>query len=344
MGEIVGKRFGCWEVLGEEVKKVGGATRYFYACRCICGAETLVDSYTLRSGKSTSCGCNANVRHGGASKDSLTAKEYSIWEGFNARCYNPNRKNYKNYGGRGITVCDEWRGKDGFVQFLVDMGMCPDGKSLGRKDNDGPYSKTNCSWETIKEQGRNKRSNRRLTFKGETHILSDWALLLGIPKTTLQKRIKSGFPIEQVLSKEDLSGKTKDIKNTVLTYKGEIHTIGEWADVLGVTYQLLKNRYERGDAVADILNPDHKKTGPKVGTKYNVKQGSRLKDISGTTYGRLTVLSTFRKPCGNQNVTYARCKCDCGNEAEVLLNNLKKGVTKSCGCYRKEVIGSLNKK
>jgi len=338
MENKVGAKFGKWRVTGVIKKTIGTFTRYFYKCVCECGTERLVDSYSVRTGKSTSCGCGANVKHGGAAKDSIYRKEYTIWEGARARCRNPNRKEYKNYGGRGITFCDRWDGEDGFANFFEDMGVCPDGKTLGRKDNDLGYSPENCRYESLREQARNKRTNRKLTYKGETRVVEDWAKQLDIPATTIHKRIRSRskFSVDKVLSKNTLDNKTRDIKNTILTYGGESRTIGEWAEKLEVSYQLLKNRYERGDPPEKILDPNAHTPGTKPGTKYNIPQGSKLKDLSGTKFGRLTVVNTCRKTNGKQYLTYALCRCDCGKVTEVLLNNLKRGSSKSCGCLRVE--------
>jgi len=115
------------------------------------------------------------------------------------RCLVPNHPEYPNYGGRGITVCDQWQD---FKNFLADMGEPPSGKriSLGRINNDGPYCKENCRWETPKEQANNSRTNVRLTFGGKMLTMAQWAEKTGIPKWTIMRRIRAGLPIHLVLA------------------------------------------------------------------------------------------------------------------------------------------------
>jgi hypothetical protein len=111
------------------------------------------------------------------------------------RCTNPNDKAYPKYGGRGITVCDRWRT---FSNFLGDMGLKPEGKSLDRRDNNGPYSPDNCRWATPLEQGANTRQNRWLTVQGTTHHLTGWARLAGVCPSTINKWVKKGVFEERV--------------------------------------------------------------------------------------------------------------------------------------------------
>jgi hypothetical protein len=116
------------------------------------------------------------------------------------RCYNPKCRDYKFYGGRGITICQRWL--DSFDNLLADMGLRPEGMTLERVENDGPYSKANCIWATRKCQAANQRTNRLLTYKGETMSVSAWAERLGIDVRTLHARIhKLGYSVEEAFSK-----------------------------------------------------------------------------------------------------------------------------------------------
>ena len=142
------KRFGS--------NKGGNAT---WLCACKCGIEVVVLGNELRNGHTKSCGCyGAEAR-----KISLTThgktktKEYGVWRGMRERCNNRKHVYWKNYGGRGIKVCERWR--NSFSNFLDDMGNVPPGKTLDRIDNDGDYEPNNCKWSTREEQEANKRKS-----------------------------------------------------------------------------------------------------------------------------------------------------------------------------------------
>lgn len=128
----------------------------------------------------------------------LYPKEYAAWGRMMTRCYNPNTHYYKDYGGRGILVCDRWRE---FQHFFSDLGPMPfPGAQLGRKDNDGPYSPDNCTWTSLKEQSRNKQNTRWITFQGVTKSLADWAEEYGIRRDTLRWRLERGWTLERIFT------------------------------------------------------------------------------------------------------------------------------------------------
>lgn len=149
--------------------------RTFWNCVCDCGKTSIVDGGSLRSGARKSCGCLKNQRsaarmyvHGMAK-----TREYTIWSGAKKRCFNTNEPAYPNYGGRGITMCQEWA--ESFEQFFADMGPCPKAHSIDRIDNNGNYEPGNCRWATRIVQNRNTRSAVMLTHEGQTMSLRDWA-------------------------------------------------------------------------------------------------------------------------------------------------------------------------
>lgn len=137
----------------------------------------------------------ANRKHG-----MHGTREYRAWVHMKHRCYNPSCRSYHSHGGRGIKVHQSWVSDP--RQFLSDMGPHPGkGYSLDRVDNDGDYEPGNCRWATPTQQARNTRSNRRLTFKGETLTVQEWANKLKISRKTLTSRLRAGWSAEDTLGK-----------------------------------------------------------------------------------------------------------------------------------------------
>jgi len=171
-------------------------------CKCECGKETTIRRSDFRKNKS--CGCTrkeANdrtfLKHGHARKE-FKSKTWMIWCSMIARCSNPNNKQWADYGGRGITVCERWRK---FENFLADIGECPDGLSIERRENNGNYEPSNCYWATRAEQNRNKRSNKVHTVNGVTGCLTDLAAHFGISLQTISSRInRNKWSIEKAFN------------------------------------------------------------------------------------------------------------------------------------------------
>lgn len=122
---------------------------------------------------------------------------YATWVNMINRCHNPKYHKYPWYGGRGIYVCDAWR--ENARNFVEDMGYRPEGRTIGRIDNDGPYCRENCRWESVRQQSRNKRNSALIEFGGRVQVLADWAAELGISRATLVERIER-WGVERALS------------------------------------------------------------------------------------------------------------------------------------------------
>jgi len=140
--------------------------RPYWVCKCECGAMKSIAACELKSGKTKSCGCydaerkrTETVKHG-----FNRTPTYVCWSNMLARCTNPKRRDFKNYGGRGISVCERWRS---FENFLADMGEKPPKLSLDRVDNDANYGPDNCRWATASEQRLNQRSHRSFRAAAE---------------------------------------------------------------------------------------------------------------------------------------------------------------------------------
>ncbi len=127
----------------------------------------------------------------------LNATSLGVWKGIKKRCNSKGRKEYANYGGRGIRVCDRWLGPDGYKSFLLDMGAVPVGMTLERKDNDGDYGPENCYWATWEAQTRNRRTNKLILFQGVEKPMIAWAEIFGVPYNIFRKRLGRGWSMEK---------------------------------------------------------------------------------------------------------------------------------------------------
>lgn len=216
--DISGLRYGRLLVIGYHSPGENGGSRWL--CRCDCGVEVTALGSSLRRGSIRSCGCLAlewasrmgsnpefirkraeqATRHGHKRKGNASV-EYKTWLGMKRRCYDANCKDYPNWGGRGIKVCDRWN--ESFVAFLEDMGPRPPGRySIDRLDPGKDYSPDNCRWATLKQQGaENRRGLTRISVEGlEFSSIADACKHFGVNLTTAHWRIKAGIPIEVAVS------------------------------------------------------------------------------------------------------------------------------------------------
>lgn len=152
----------------------------YYLCKCDCGNECIKEKILLQNGYSKSCGCLhketiINIGKNNTTHGKTKTRIYSIFRQIKQRCYDQNNGNYYKYGGRGITMCQEW--KNDFMSFYnwaINNGY-KEGLTIDRINNNGNYEPSNCRWTTAKIQARNKRNNHLITYNNETHCISEWA-------------------------------------------------------------------------------------------------------------------------------------------------------------------------
>lgn len=178
--DLTGQRFGRLEVIEIDNRPQNGKhPRIFWICKCDCGNYTSSRSDGLKSGAKKSCGClkaeisAKNVSKNHKHKQSLT-RLYQIWQGMKSRCFNANNARYARYGGRGITVCDEWvKDFSTFYNWAIAHGYKED-LTIDRINNDGNYCPDNCRWANITQQCNNRSTNVNITIGNATKTLTEW--------------------------------------------------------------------------------------------------------------------------------------------------------------------------
>ena len=191
---LIGKKFGRLLVIGMDENRTADR-RYKWICKCDCGNVTSKSGRLLKKGSVQSCGC-INRREYDAK-----SRLYHIWVGMRHRCNSPKSDAYENYGGRGIKVCDEWNNDFAIFQSWAMKNGYNDSLTIERKNVDGNYEPSNCIWIPRSEQPKNTRSNHRVEINGESRTLAEWERVTGLSASTIGKRIKAGWSIEDALSK-----------------------------------------------------------------------------------------------------------------------------------------------
>ena len=200
----IGERYGRLVVVEEAQsirRKSDNRSITQWVCKCDCGNTVIVKTDCL--GKRTnSCGCLSYENCSKLKKTHGMTKTrlFTIWMNMKHRCNDKNNKSYKNYGGRGIKICEEW--KDSFIIFknwAYENGY-DDSLTIERIDVNGDYCPENCTWIPLNEQCKNKRTSRKYTFNGETHCMTDWSKIYNIDFSALRKRLNSGWDIEKALT------------------------------------------------------------------------------------------------------------------------------------------------
>ena len=186
-----GFRYNKLTVISKNTSKKGN----YWNCLCDCGTTKAVSASNLATNAVKSCGCTRRkpMTHG-----MTYSIEYVCWCKMKERCNNPSSKDFKYYGSRGISVCDEWN--NSFEEFFSDMGKKPSKThSIDRIDNSKGYYPNNCKWATKSEQANNTRQNLNITIDGCTKTASQWANTYGISKAAMYQRLHRGWsPIKAI--------------------------------------------------------------------------------------------------------------------------------------------------
>ena len=203
---LVGKQFGRLTVLS--MCKETNKRSHLWLCSCTCGNTVIVPTSKLTKGNTRSCGCLQKER---ASISNRVHGEtgtplYWVWAAMIQRCTNPKNKNFNIYGGRGISVCQEWLHSYPTFSIWAYANGYKEGLTIDRKDNNANYSPENCRFVTMKEQAHNRRTNSNITVNGITHCMTEWERLLDLKKDTLYNLKKNGINLEEYI-KENFYGK-----------------------------------------------------------------------------------------------------------------------------------------
>lgn len=194
--DLIGKKFNRLLV----VKKAGRKNyKVMWECVCDCGNTTFVNTFYLINNKIRSCGClhREQLIERNTTHNQRHTKLYETWKRMRDRCNRPNATQYKDYGGRGIKVCDEWdKNFQSFYNWAYQNGYNED-LTIDRIDNNKGYSPDNCRWATYKEQMRNKRTNHIITYKNQSKCISEWCEELNLSYSAVFGRLRRGWSIEK---------------------------------------------------------------------------------------------------------------------------------------------------
>lgn len=195
--DLTGQSFGQLTVLS---RAENNGIAVMWNCVCSCGTVKSVSAGNLTKGSTVSCGCYRikNTISRLSTHGMRYTPTYRAWIAMRRRCFVESDDSFKDYGGRGVTVCDRW--VNSFDNFLSDMGVRPDGKSLDRIYVNGPYSPENCRWSSLVEQARNKRNSRFITYDGETLSMAEWCERLGGGRSVVSGRLLRGWSEARAVS------------------------------------------------------------------------------------------------------------------------------------------------
>lgn len=247
--DIIGKKFGnltVIDIVGVSFKM----NNQLYLCKCKCGKEIKKERNNILTNKRTYCANCVFIKK-------KNARLRNVWIGIKKRCYNKNDRGYKNYGGRGIIMCNEWldenNGFDNFYDWSFANGykeeILPNGRNkwtIDRIDVNGNYEPSNCRWATCIEQGNNRNNNKRITYNGKTHTLVEWARIYNKCAESISYRLAHGYSVEEAFSTEDYSHKPQ------LSLYGQPISAEQLCNRLGIKYHQFRYRRKKGWSVEKI--------------------------------------------------------------------------------------------
>lgn len=246
----VGDRYGRWVVQEVIDRTVLGRS----LCKCDCGTVRTVMNRNLLNGRSTSCGCiaaeKAKQRKYPKKHGMTKTRLYHVWVNIKDRCRNKNCEAYKNYGSRGISICEEWLDFSTFHAWAMENGYDPKAKrgqcTIDRIDTNKGYYPENCRWVDLYEQQNNKRNNRRFSYAGELKTIPELSREYGIPANTLWNRVHSGWDIKLAVETPIGAGVSRDNPYTsrcrkivVVDRNGDVvetyRSVADAAEAYGIT-------------------------------------------------------------------------------------------------------------
>lgn len=197
--DITGNRYNYLTVIRRLENAKGGIT--MWECRCDCGNITTVRGSNLKSGAVKSCGCLLHTTKPTLKHNMSHTRLYQIWAAIKRRCNKPYEKSYKNYGGRGIKMCEEWQNSfEAFMEWAMNSGYSDD-LTIERIDVDGNYCPDNCTWISKSGQAGNRRSCHYISYNGEVKTLNEWCKEMNLPYKNIHNRItKLGWSFERAIS------------------------------------------------------------------------------------------------------------------------------------------------
>ena len=248
--DLAGQQFGRLKVVNSVYVKGAGTV---WVCKCECGNEIFARAGNLTRGNTKSCGClRKRTKPISHPKPPRRGDTKLSWELMINRCHNRKSEKWKDYGGRGITVCPQWLD---YNTFLADMGERPLGTTLDRIDNDGNYEPGNCRWATAKQQANNRRDNVRLQAFGREQTLRQWAEEYKLPVSTFAGRLQKGMEVEGALllplwgnlSSHEMKQKfyRNRKSNFIIEAFGQRKPLIAWAEEYGINAITLSARIRR---------------------------------------------------------------------------------------------------